>query len=506
MTTAAVLGVDIGTSSSKAVLVSLAGDVLATATREHRVDLPAPGHVEMDPAVWWHELCALTRELLAARDVAVAAVGVSGMGPCVVLADGRGAALRPAILYGVDTRAEAEIEELTRRYGEDELAARSGSLLSTQAVGPKLAWLAAHEPDAFAGARKLLMPSSWLVYRLTGAYVLDHHSASQSDPLYDIEAERWYEPWWDDLAPGIERPALLWPGDAAGTVTAAAAQETGLPEGTPVLAGTVDAWAEAVSGDAHNLGDLMLMYGSTLFFVHTVDRLLRSPVLWSTVGAYPGTRSLAAGMATSGSITAWLRDLFGGSDYGELVAEAAASPAGAHGLLLLPYFAGERTPFADPRARGVLAGLTLAHTRGDLYRSALEATAFGVRHNLEALEASGAEIARIVAVGGGTTGALWTQIVSDVTGREQVVPAKTVGASYGDAYLAACAVSQPSIADWNPPAEIVRPRREHEALYDDLYELYRDLYPATAATVHALADEQIRSANPALAGQKGSTT
>ena len=490
VTTAAVLGVDIGTSSSKAVLVSLEGDVLASATREHRVDLPAPGHVEMDPAVWWHELCALAHDLLAARDVAVAAVGVSGMGPCVVVADAGGTPLRPAILYGIDTRAEAQIEELTQRYGETEIAARAGSLLSTQAVGPKLAWLAEHEPDTFAAARRLLMPSSFLVHRLTGAYVLDHHSASQSTPLYDLEAERWNEPWWDDLAPGIERPALLWPGDVAGTVTAAAAQATGLPEGTPVLAGTVDAWAEAVSGDAHNLGDLMLMYGSTLFFVHTVDRLLRARALWSTVGAYPGTRSLAAGMATSGSITGWLRELFGGTEYETLVAEAGASPAGANGLLLLPYFAGERTPFADPRARGVLAGLTLAHTRGDVYRAALEATAFGVRHNLEALEDAGAEIARIVAVGGGTTGALWTQIVSDVTGREQVVPAKTIGASYGDAYLAACAVAKPSIADWNPPADVVRPREEHAPLYDELYELYRDLYTATSSTVHALARQK----------------
>jgi xylulokinase len=506
VTSAAVLGVDIGTSSSKAVLVSLHGDVLATATRTHRIDLPSPGRAEMDAAVWWDELCALCRELLAARDVSVAAVGVSGMGPCVLLADAGGAPLRPAILYGIDTRAEAEIEELTRRYGEAEISARSGSLLSTQAVGPKLAWLAAHEPDVFAAARKLLMPSSWLVYRLTGSYVLDHHSASQSDPLYDIEAERWYDPWWDDLAGRIERPALLWPGDVAGTVTAAAARETGLPEGTPVLAGTVDAWAEAVSGDAHNPGDLLLMYGSTLFFVHTVDRLLRSATLWSTVGAYPGTRSLAAGMATSGSITAWLRDLFGGPGYADLVAEAAASPPGANGLLLLPYFAGERTPFADPRARGVLAGLTLSHTRGDLYRAALEATALGVRHNLEALEDAGADIARIVAVGGGTAGSLWTQIVSDVTGREQVVPAKTVGASYGDAYLAACAVARPAIADWNPPAEIVRPRPEREGLYDDLYELYRDLHAATAATVHALADGQLRSTIPDLAGQKGFAT
>ena len=502
-----VLGVDIGTSSSKAVLVALDGQVLGTAVRPHAVDRPAPGQVEMEAGVWWDEFVALCRELLAAHDAHVVAAGVSGMGPCVLLVDENGAPLRPAILYGVDTRAEREIALLTERYGEDEIAGRGGSLLSTQAVGPKLAWIEEHEPDVFASARRLLMPSSLLVERLTGSYVLDHHSASQCNPLYDIAAERWYEPWWDELAPHIERPALLWPGDVAGTVTASAALETGLPDGVPVIAGTVDAWAEAVSVDACNVGDLMLMYGSTMFLVHTVDRLLRARALWSTIGAYPGSRNLAAGMATSGAITAWLNDLFGDAGFEQLTAAASASRPGANGLLMLPYFAGERTPVSDPRARGILAGLTLSHTRGDVYRAALEATAFGVRHNVEAFEDAGARIERIVAVGGGTTGDLWTQIVSDVTGLEQAVPTQTIGACFGGAYLAACAVASASIADWNPVARVVSPSDEHTRVYEDLYPLYLDLYRTTAPIAHALADQQVRSASPtALAAQKGSST
>jgi xylulokinase len=503
----AVLGVDIGTASSKAVLVSLEGDLLGTATRQHAVDRPAPGHVEMDAEVWWAELAGLSRELLAAHDVQVIAVGVSGMGPCVALTDADDELLRPAILYGVDMRAVGEIALLTERYGAAEIAERAGSLLSTQAVGPKLAWLEEHEPDVFASARRLLMASSFLVRRLTGAYVLDHHSASQSDPLYDIENERWYEPWWDEIAPHIDRPALLWPGEVAGTVTSGAAEATGITEGTPVIAGTVDAWAEAVSVDAQNAGDLMLMYGSTMFLVHTVERILRAPALWSTVGVRPGSRSLAAGMATSGAITGWLKELFGDLEFEELVAAADASGPGAHGLLMLPYLAGERTPIADPRARGILAGLTLSHTRGDVYRAALEATALGVRHNIEAMEDAGARIERVVAVGGGTTGALWTQIVSDVTGREQAVMTHTIGACFGAAYLAACAVASPSISEWNPVAHVVSPNEEHDALYDELYTLYRDLYRTTAPIAHALAEQQLRSATPtATAGQKGSLT
>jgi xylulokinase len=424
------------------------------------------------------------------------------MGPCVLPADEAGRPLRAAILYGVDTRAEEQIEALTERYGEAEIVARCGSRLSSQAVGPKLAWLAEHEPDVLEHTRRLFMPSSWLVHRLTGEYVLDHHSASQSAPLYDLGACEWYEPWWFDLAPDIRPPALRWSGEVAGAVSQGAALETGLPAGTPVVAGTIDAWAEAVSVDAHDAGDLMLMYGSTMFLVHTVDELLRAPTLWSTVGVHPGSRSLAGGMATSGTITAWLRDLFGAPDFAELLAAAEASGPGANGLLLLPYFAGERTPVADPRARGVIAGLTLSHTRGDLYRAALEAVAMGVRHNIEAMEAAEAHIDRIVAVGGGTQGRLWTQIVSDVTGRTQELPTTTLGASYGAAYLAARAIGPASISAWNPVASTVEPDDEHALAYEELYELYRDLYPATERIAHALSARQLRSSTP-VAAQKG---
>jgi xylulokinase len=492
VTDEAVLGVDIGTSSSKGVLVSLDGRLLATATRHHEVERPAPGHVEMDAEVWWSEFADITRELIASRDVRVLAVGVSGMGPCVLLTDEAGTALRPAILYGVDTRAEPQIDALTANYTEAAIVGRCGSALSSQAVGPKLAWLAENEPAVFSNARRLFMPSSWLVYRLTGEYVLDHHSGSQSTPLYDTNATAWYEPWCRDIAAQITLPALAWSGEVAGSVHTVAARETGLEEGTPVIAGTIDAWAEAVSVDAHNPGDLMLMYGSTMFLVHTVEAVLTSPVLWSTVGVYPGSRNLAGGMATSGFITAWLKDLFGAADYADLLAAAEGSGPGAAGLLMLPYFAGERTPIADPHARGVIAGLTLSHTRGDIYRAALESIAMGVRHNIEAMEDVGARIDRVVAVGGGTQGRVWTQIVSDVTGRPQEVPTHTIGASFGAAYLAACSIGSPSISDWNPVAETVQPLERNVEGYDELYGLYRELYPATARIAHALSARQLQ--------------
>jgi len=488
----AVIGVDIGTSSSKGVLVSLDGQVVRSCTREHTVDRPRPGWVEMDAHIWWQEFVSITWELLADGGPEVVAVGVSGMGPCVLLTDAANTPLRPAILYGVDTRSTAQITRLNEQLGEDQIMGRCGSALSTQAAGAKIAWVADTEPEVFARVRRLFMPSSWLAFKLTDQYVLDQHSASQCTPLYDTEERNWYQPWAQEIAPDLELPPLQWPGELAGKVSVDAALATGLPPGTPVITGTIDAWSEAISVGAQGVGDLMLMYGTTMFLVHTVPKRLSHPSLWGTVGALPGTRNLAGGMATSGAITGWLRDLFGSPEYPELLRVAELSGPGANGLLMLPYFAGERTPIMDPQARGMIAGLTLSHTRGDLYRAALEATGFGVRHNIETMTDAGGDIRRIVAVGGGTQGGLWTQIVSDITGQAQVIPTQTVGASYGAALLAAQSVTDASIEAWNPVKEIREPRPELAARYDELYRLYRELYTSSKTVAHALAAQQQR--------------
>jgi xylulokinase len=481
------LGIDVGTASSKAVLARPDGTVVARAQREHALSMPRPGHAEHDAdAVWWADVAGLARELSAHGPPA--AVCISGLGPCLLPCDASGAPLRPAILYGIDTRATAEIAELTERYGSDAIVARGGSALSSQAVGPKLLWLRRHEPDVWARTARWYMASSYAVARLTGEYVLDHHSASQCDPLYDLAGEHWAEDWAAEIAPGLALPRLAWPGEPAGAVTVAAAAETGIPAGTPVMAGTIDAWAEAFSVGVRRPGDLMLMYGSTLFFVHVCDRAVTHPLLWATAGVEPHSRSLAAGMATSGVITGWFRDLVGGPPWERLESEAAASPAGARGLLALPYFAGERTPVFDPDARGVLAGLTLSHTRGDVYRAIYESIAFGVRHNLGAFEAAVGAPGRVVAVGGGTKASLWTQIVSDVAKIGQAIPREAVGAAYGDALLAAIGAGLVAPeTDWTDTAVTVEPDPLVAERYDSLYEDYLRLYPATAAVSHRLA-------------------
>lgn len=502
------LGVDIGTASSKGVLVAADGTLLAQASRPHQVDSPRPGWFEHDAdRVWWADFRGIVTELLAVLAATpgvpqpIDAVAVSGIGPCLLPADAAGDPLRAAILYGVDTRATAQIAEQSEALGGGIVLARCGSPLTSQAIGPKFAWLTEHEPRVAAATKRWFMASSYLTFRLTGEYVLDHHSASQSVPLYSVRTNAWIEDWCARIAPGAEFPRLAWPTEIIGTVTPEAALQTGLPEGLPVLAGTIDAWSEAAGVGVLRPGDSMLMYGTTMFLVHVTGAPHAFANLWGPTGLLPATHCLAAGMATSGAVTAWLADLTG-TDYAALTAEAAELPPGADGLLMLPYFAGERTPLFDPDARGVLVGLTLHHTRGHLYRAALEATAFGVRHNLETIALSGEEPERYVAVGGGTTGGLWTQIVSDVIGRPQQIPRHTIGAAYGDAFLAAAAVGNAAlddIADWNPVDHVVEPDLERHRTYTRLYQHYRDLYPATAGIVHSLVAE----ADSARAAQPG---
>ncbi len=494
-----VLGVDIGTSSNKGMLCDATGRVLATRSLTHPTSMPGPGLAEHDAeAVWWDDLVGVVRAVLedastsaggtAAAADGIEAICVSGIGPCALVADARGVPLRPAILYGIDTRATAEIDELTGELGAGAILARCGSPLTSQAVGPKLLWLRRHEPQVWDRSRMLLMASSFAVHRLTGEYVLDHHSASQCTPLYDLLEASWIQEWADRIAPGLPLPRLAWPGEVVGQVTPVAAGACGLAAGTPVLAGTIDAWSEALSVGVTRPGDCMVMYGTSMFMVDVAPQARPHPRLWLTNGIEPGMRTVAAGMGTFGAVTEWFRRITGTS-FAVLSAEAAMVPPGSEGVLTLPYFAGERTPLFDTDARGVLAGLTVRHGRGHLFRSLLEGAAFGVRHNLETMAAAGAPPTRLIAVGGAAHDPLWRQIISDVTGREQELPEILTGAAYGDALLAARAaglVGEDTL--WNRTADRVRPGDTAVgAVYDRLYETYLDLYPASADAVHALA-------------------
>ena len=484
------LGIDVGTYGSKAVLADGQGRIRAQAERAHEMIVPRPGWAEhRADADWWDAVCALSRTVLAdsgADPRRVACVALSAIGPCMLPVDASGRPLMNAVLYGVDTRAAVEVEDLTARLGEEALIARCGNLLTSQSVGPKILWLRRHRPEVFAAAAHVLTSTSYLVMRLTGAIVIDHYTAANFGPLYDLDRQDWAA----DLAEGIIDPARLprpmWTTEIAGRVSAEAARASGLAEGTPVTVGTIDAAAEAVSVGVAAPGDMMLMYGSTIFMILLTEGRLADPRLWYAPWLFPGQHAAMAGLATSGTLTHWFRDRLAPDLPREdafrlLAAEADRAPPGAKGLLVLPYFSGERSPIQDPQAKGAIFGLNLTHTRGDLYRAVIEGIAHGTRHVTDTFADLGVRPARLLAVGGGVQNPLWLQTTSDVTGLDQIVCARTLGAAYGNAYLAALAVGlSPRIADWNPEARRITARRDpvherHHALFLQLYRQTRDI-------------------------------
>lgn len=506
MTSGYLLGIDVGTYESKGVITTPEGRVVVSAAVGHGLSLPGPGRVEHDAdEVWWHDFVALSRKLLRQSGIdprQILGVGLSALAPCVLPIDREGRPLRPGILYGVDTRSTAEIAELERELGREAIFANSGVHLSAQSAGPKVLWVRRNEPEIWARTATILTTSGYLVFKLTGERVLDHYTAPAYPPLYDVRGACWSADMARAITPLDKLPRLIWPTDVAGTVTPQAAAETGLAAGTPVIAGTADAGAEALSAGLCEIGDMMIMYGSSLVLIQRTAQLVSTESLWSGVYLERGSYALIAGMGTTGSLTRWFRDNFapaelaaeragGPNAYAALAAEAARSPVGSKGLVLLPYFAGERTPLNDSEARGLWVGLTLSHTRGDLYRAVLESVGYGIRHNVEVMRAEGGPAARVVAMGGGTRNPLWMQIVCDITGIEQCIPDQDCGACYGDALMAGIGVGLfagiRDAAQRVTYRQVIRPNAEAHARYQPYFDIYRRLYPDNVRAMHELA-------------------
>jgi xylulokinase len=487
----AYLGIDIGTFEAKGVLVDSDGVVLASTARPHKMLSPQPGWAEHRPIEnWWNAFTSMSRDLMEHSKVAptdIKAIGTSAIGPCMLPVDDAGEPLMNAVLYSVDSRATREIEDMTAAVGEATILERCGNILTTQSVGPKILWLKRHRPDLFYRAARIVTSTTFLVERLTGVSVIDHYTAANWSPLYDVGALDWCE----DLAPGLigrdRLPRLAWSTEIAGAVTAQAAAETGLAAGTPVIAGTVDAAAEALSVGVLDIGDMMLMYGSAIFMIEITRARVRDPRLWSAPWIFPDQYAAMASLATSGTITHWFRNQFAreldpATGIASLAAEAAQSPPGARGLVMLPYFAGAQTPIHDANARGALFGLDLSHTRADMFRAVLEGVGYGVAHIFDTYRDVGQMPKTILAVGGGTRNRAWTQAVSDITGMNQTLRERTVGASYGDAFLAAHAIGDvplDRIQTWNHIASTIAPDIANEATYRRQYEIYRALSSLT---------------------------
>ncbi|GAA1778987.1 FGGY-family carbohydrate kinase [Leucobacter iarius] len=469
------MGIDVGTYETKGVLVDLDGAVRAEARVRHGISTPRPGWVEHDAdEVWWADLVGVVRELLpriGAEDELIG-LGCSAIGPCVLPVDEELRPLRPAILYGVDTRATAEIAELEATLGREEIFRRSGNALTSQSAGPKMLWIERNEPEIAARTRWYLTSQSYLVARLTGRVAIDHATAGYFHPFYELVELRWNGDGLEHLVPGRKLPETAWSSEIAGAVTARAAAETGLPEGLPVVLGTTDSPAEAVGSSVLAPGDLMVQLGSTGYLIQVVDRPIVSEVLWSAPWVLPGRFVSAAGTSTAGTATRWIADQLGldrgdgdAALFGRLMDLARSAPAGAGGVLHLPHFSGERTPFHDPDARAAFTGISLATGRAELARAVAEGVGHSVALALAALVAESGGRPRIVAVGGGVRNEIITRTVVDASGLD-LARAETLGASYGDAILAGIgvgAITEAEAAAWPGFAEPVVHRDDADA-------------------------------------------
>jgi len=488
------VGVDIGTYEAKGVVLDDAGHVLASARRRHDLSVPEPGFAEHDAeSVWWTGFVTVVRELLASSAVvpeAVEGIGCSGIGPCVLPLDADRRPLRPAILYGVDTRASRQCESLTESLGREAILHRTGAALTSQAAGPKVAWVRDQEPEVYDQTDLFVTCQGYLVGRLTGCWTMDHSTAAYYGPCYSLIDSAWDAEWSDAAGAKGRLPELHWSTDVVGAVTAEASGATGLAVGTPVIAGAPDAPAEAIAAGVTRPGDLMIMYGSSMFMIEVLDELVVDPRLWAASFVFDGSYIMAGGTSTAGTATRWWLDILGrsgaGDDdlaFGDLVDEAAAVDPGSDGLIALPHFSGERTPLNDPAARAILSGLDLTHTRGHIFRALLEGIATGVRWNIDVLREIGAAPVRVRAVGGGTRNRVWTQAISDSLGLPQEIVRSN--AAHGSALLAAVGVGgldRGALGGLAEVAAVIQPRAEYRKTYDRLARSARNLYEAVQNT------------------------
>lgn len=510
MSEAYFMGIDTGTNSSKGVIIDGRGQVIATHSTQHEMTSPQPGHYEHDAEKdWWGDFCIISRGLLEETGIDprdIKAVGASALGADCLPVDENCKPLRKAILYGIDARATDEMEQLTLLYGEEQIRKWYGRPLCSSDVIPKILWIKNKEPEIYAKTHKFITGSTYITAKLTGNYVVDRFLGLASfNPLYDPES---WEPVPELCAP-ICRPDQLAKvqeaADIAGYVTAQAAMETGLAEGTPVLTGTDDSGAEAISCGVVSPGQMMLQLGSSIYMILGTGEMVDDERLWREEFIVPGLYDISAGTNAAGSLTKWYRDnLFedakaveaaGGPDaYQTMLKGVEQIPAGSDGLITLPYFAGERTPVNDPDARGILCGLTLAHTRAHLYRSALEGIGYSIAQQIAIMRShENVRIDRIIAVGGGTQNPVWMQIIADILGTPVSTPKVTVGACYGDALMAAQAVRYPGFEDYRrltnfiQEGKVYAPNPENHAQYRKYQKIYDALYQATAEYAHQLS-------------------
>ena len=466
------VGLDVGTTGVKALAVTPDGEVVGREERPYPLSTPRPGWSEQDPEDWW---AAARGALEALSRHGIAAIGLSGqMHGLVALDDGR-RVLRPAILWN-DARTGEECREIEERIGLERLVRLTGNRALAGFTAPKLLWMRTHEPELYGRIAHVLLPKDYVRLRLTGELATDVSDASGT-LLLDVADRRWSAEVAEALDIPLEwLPSALESPEVSGTTAG----------GVPVAAGAGDQAAGALGvGVVDEHGPLSVALGTSGVVFAALPSYASDPMARAHAfcHAVPGRWHLMGVTLSAGGALRWLRDATGGASYDELVTEAAAWPPGAEGLVFLPYLTGERTPHADPEARGAFAGLTLRHDRGALVRAVLEGVAFGLRDSLDLLRGLGVGADRGRVSGGGTRSTEWLRIVASVLELRLERVAVDEGAAYGAALLAGMASgafsdAAEAVAACVHPAGIVEPDAAWATVYPSALETYRALYPA----------------------------
>jgi xylulokinase len=483
------LGIDVSTTGSKALLVDEKGVVASTASSPHTLQTPRPLWSEQDPHEWWQAVTASIHSVFQQAGTSgesVRAIGLTGQMHGLVLLDGAGEVLRPAILWN-DQRTQSQCDEIHKRVGKERLIQITGNVALTGFTAPKILWVQQNEPEIFAKARHILLPKDYIRYRLTGEFAMDKADGSGTI-LFDLKQRAWSAEILSTLGipsewmpPTFEGPAFT------GKITAEAAAVTGLMVGIPVAAGGGDQAAQAVGVGAVEPGVVALTVGTSGVVFATTPSALVEPQgrLHAFCHAVPGMWHFMGVMLSAAGSLQWYRDtLAAGVSFDDLLREAESIPAGCEGLQFLPYLSGERTPYPDPLARGAWVGLTLRHGRGHLTRAVLEGVSFGLKDSFTLIQNAGlGEIRQVRASGGGTKGALWRQILASVLEAELVTVNTAEGAAYGAALLAGvgAGVWKDVPSACQTAIKITgstRPDPAQMDVYQKAYPFYRELYPA----------------------------
>jgi len=490
------MGIDIGTSGARTLIIDEEGALLGAATAEYPLSTPRPGWAEQDPRDWWRATTETVPAALAAaglRGDAIRGVGLSGQMHGSVFLDARQEVIRPALLW-CDQRTQAQCDWITERVGRERVVELLSNPVLTGFTAPKIIWLREHEPEAYARVRQVLLPKDYIRYRLTGAFCTEVSDASGT-ALFHVRERRWATEVLDAIdVPAAWLPECFESAIPSAEVSAAAADATGLAAGTPVVGGGGDQAAGAVGSGIVERGIVSSTVGTSgVVFAHSdepaVDPELR---VHTFCHAVPGKWHQMGVMLSAGGSLRWYRDAIAapecaagrerGVDPYVVIAEGAAeAPPGCEGLIFLPYLTGERTPYPDPNARGVFFGLTLRHDRQHLARAVMEGVAYGLRDSFEILAGMGVPIDQVRASGGGARSPLWRQIQADVTGREHVTLNVDEGPAFGVALLAGvgAGVWQSVPAACQATVQVRQacaPDPERQTTYNRYYPIYQALY------------------------------